>query len=91
MHWVNKQISCVNNIERPWKFVYQNIQSLISDNSRIKIDYFNEYIVENKIALFNFTETWLNDTIKDEAKINGYNIFRGDRNEIKQGGGHILT
>ena len=81
-----KQISCVKNIEKPWKFVYQNIQSLISDNSRIKIDYFNEYIVENKIAIFNFTETWLTDTIKDETKIVGYNIFRGDRNEIKQGG-----
>ena len=80
------QISCVNTIRKPWKFVYQNIQSLISDNSRIKIDYFNEYIVDNKIALFNFTETWLTDTIKEEAKINGYNVFRGDRNEIKQGG-----
>ena len=28
----------------------------------------------------------MTDTIKDETKINGYNIFRGDRNEIKQGG-----
>ena len=28
----------------------------------------------------------MTDKIKEETKINGYNIFRGDRNEIKQGG-----
>ena len=73
-------------LKRPWKMIYQNICSLISENSRIKIDYFNEYVVENKIILMNFTETWLTDEIKEEAKINGYNEFRGDRKDIKQGG-----
>ena len=84
--------------KHPWKFIYQNIRSLTSkyiyqntrplltENSRMKIDYFNEYVEENKIILMNFTETWLNNEIKEEAKINGYNEFRGDREEFKQGG-----
>ena len=72
--------------KHPWKFIYQNIRSLISENSRMKIDYFNEYVDENKVILLNFTKTWLNKGITEEAKINGYNEFRGDRIEIKQGG-----
>ena len=36
----------------------------------------------------NFTETWLNNGITNEAK-NGYNEFRGDRIENKQGGTSI--
>ena len=72
--------------KHPWKFIYQNIRSLISENSRMKIDYFNEYVDENKVILMNFTETWLNNGITEEAKINGYNEFRGDRIETKQGG-----
>ena len=71
---------------QPWKLIFQNIRSLISENSRRKIDYFNEYVKENKVILMNFTETWLNDKIKDEANIDGYNEFRGDRKETKQGG-----
>ena len=70
--------------KHPWKFIYQNVRSLISENSRMKIDYFNEFVDENKIILMNFTETWLNDEIK-EAKINGYNEFKGNRKETKQG------
>ena len=37
----------------------------------------------------NVTETWLNNTIKEDAEIEGYKIFRGDRNEKKKGGAAI--
>ena len=72
--------------KQPWKFIYQNIRALVSENSRRKIDYFNEYVLENKIIIMNFTETWLSNNIQEEANINGYNIFRGDRKYFKQGG-----
>ena len=72
--------------KHPWKMIYQNIRSLISENSRKKMDYLNDYVYENKIILMNFTETWLTEEIQEEATINGYNEFRGDRKETKQGG-----
>ena len=34
----------------------------------------------------NITETWLNSTIKDDAEIEGYKVFRGDRKGRKHGG-----
>ena len=37
----------------------------------------------------NITETWLNKTIKEDAEIEGYKIFRGDRKEKKNGGAAI--
>ena len=83
---VNVNVEDVIKENEPWKFIYQNIRGLVSENSRIKIDYFNEYVLENKIIIMNFTETWLNNNVKEEANINGYNIFRGDREDIKQGG-----
>ena len=72
--------------EQPWKFIYQNIRGLVSENSRKKIDYYNEFVIDNRIIIMNFTETWLNKTIEEEANINGFNIFRGDRKDCKQGG-----
>ena len=83
---VNVNVEDVIKENEPWKFIYQNIRALVSENSRIKIDYFNEYVLENKIIIMNFTETWLNANVKEEANIDGYNIFRGDREDIKQGG-----
>ena len=53
----------------------------------MKVDYYKEYTQENKVLLLNFTETWLNKNVKDDAEIEGYTIFRGDRQEnITQGG-----
>ena len=80
-----------NQSNKPWKFLYQNIRGLISENSRRKIDYFNEYTEEDKIIIMNFTETWLNTSIQDEAKINGFNEFRGDRIGLKHGGTAIYV
>ena len=76
----------------PWKIVVHNVQSLVSENSKMKVDYYKEYTQENKVLLLNFTETWLNKNVKDDAEIEGYTIFRGDRQEnITQGGNAIYV
>ena len=75
------------NSKRPWKIIMQNIQGLVTEKSKKKIEYMKEYTKEEKILLMNYTETWLNDTIKEDADIEGYKIFRRDRKkEIKKGG-----
>ena len=71
--------------KQPWKFIYQNIRALVSENSRAKIDFFREYLTENKTIILNFTEMWLNETIKEDATIENYNLFRGDRKDTTQG------
>ena len=49
--------------KEPYKILFQNIRRLITENSKAKIDYFKEYVIENKILAMNFTETWLDDSI----------------------------
>ena len=71
---------------QPWKILYQNIRCLVSENSRSKIDYFRELTSTNGILIINLTETWLDETISDDAKIEGYKEYRSDRIGIKQGG-----
>ena len=71
---------------KPWKLILQNVRGIITENSKRKIDYLKEYTKENKIILMNITETWLNSTIKDDAEIDGYKVFRGDRKGRKHGG-----
>ena len=70
----------------PWKIIYQNIRCLVSENSKKKIEYFREFTSVNEVLILNLTETWLDETIDDDAKINGYKEFRSDRIGIKQGG-----
>ena len=70
----------------PWKIILQNIRGLVTENSKRKIDFLKEYTKENKIIIMNITETWLNDSIKDDAEIEGYKLFRSDRKEKKHGG-----
>ena len=58
------------NIERkPWKIILQNIGGIVSENSKRKIDYLKEYTKENNIMMLDITETWLNNTIKEDADI----------------------
>ena len=71
--------------------MYQNIRCLVSENSRIKIDYLRDYAAINGVLIFNITETWLDGNIVDDAKINGYNEYRCDRVNQKQGGTVIYT
>ena len=69
----------INNKERPWKIMMQNMRRLVTENSKEKVELLKEYVKEDKIILMNLTETWLDNTIKDVVEIEGYNIFRGDR------------
>ena len=75
----------------PWKLIYQNIRCLVSENSKIKINYFKEYAKINKVLILNLTETWLDENIIEDAKIDGFKEYRSDRVGIKQGGTIIYT
>ena len=65
--------------KRPWNIMLQNIEGLVTENSKIKIDHLREYVKEEEFLLMNFVETWLNDTVKEDADIEGYRLFRADR------------
>jgi len=44
-------------------------------------------MLKKKVFLMlNLTETWLNETIKDDADLEGYKIYRGDRKSRIRGG-----
>ena len=58
-----------NDRKEPYKLLYQNIRRLITKNSKNKIDYLKEYTQENKIIIMNFTETWLDDSIRNITDI----------------------
>merc|ERR1712030_234076 len=81
----NKRISQTNLDNRPWKIVLQNTRGLLTENSNKKLKMIEEYANDEKIVAMNFTETWYEKTIEENANIEGYNIFRCDRNEIKGG------
>ena len=81
----------VEEKKEPWKIIYQNIRCLVSENTKIKIDYLKEYAKINKVLIFNLTETWLDENIVDDAKIYGFKEYRSDRVGIRQGGTIIYT
>ena len=72
--------------EEPWKIMLQNIRGLVTENSKSKVDFLNEYVKEKSFLMLNLTETWLNETIKDDADLEGYKIYRGDRKNRIRGG-----
>ena len=72
--------------KEPYKILFQNIRRLVTENSKVKIEYFKEYVLENKILAMNFTETWLDKSITKDIKIPGYQVFRCDRKDRKGGG-----
>ena len=84
--YIQTDSSRSTDIQEPWKIVLQNMEGLISENSKRKVTYIEEYLKSNKIVFMNMTETWLKDTIKDDVEIEGHTIFRSDRKVIKRGG-----
>ena len=58
----------------------------MTENSNKGLETIKEYAKDEKILLMNITETWLNKTIKEEANIEGYNIYRCDRKDKQRGG-----
>ena len=73
----------------PWKIVSQNIQRIVTKNSKEKVQFLEDYVKEEKILILNFTETWLNKTIQDDPEIAGYKLHRGDRS-VRIGGGTAI-
>ena len=73
----------------PWKITYQNIRRLVSKNKKDKVTFFADYTKQEKILIMNFTETWLDETIQDDPKIEGYKLHRGDR-KGRVGGGTAI-
>ena len=76
-------------VKEPLKLIYQNIRGLITENSKAKKEYFEEYVKENNVIMINFTETWMNETIKEDANINEFQCFRVDRKDVSRGGAAI--
>ena len=77
--------------ERPWKLMIQNMEGLVSKNSKEKVELLKEYVKIDNIILMNLTETHLDDTVEDVVEIEGYNIFRGDRVDRVRGGTAIYV
>ena len=73
----------------PWKITYQNIRRLVTKNNKEKVEFLKDYTNQEKILIMNFTETWLNETVQGDPKIEGYNLFRGDR-KGRVGGGTAI-
>ena len=64
-----------------------NVRGLITAESRETLKLIDDYANYEKIVLMNFTETWLDETIK-EADIEGFHTYRCDRtSEITRGAG----
>ena len=73
--------------KKPWKIIVQNVRGLITAESRETLKLIDDYANYEKIVLMNFTETWLDETIK-EADIEGFHTYRCDRtSEITRGAG----
>ena len=64
----------------------QNMEGLVTEKSKEKVELLKEYTEVDNIILMNLTETWCDNTVEDVVEIEGYNIFRGDRKEIVRGG-----
>ena len=64
--------------------MYMNIQGLVTENSRKKVDYIKELTQLKKIMIINITESWLNDEIDKDVMIEGYEMIRSDRKSRKK-------
>ena len=87
---INKNNEIKKN-ESPWKIMIQNMEGLVSKNSKEKVEILKEYVKENNIILMNLTETWLDETIEEVVEIDGYKILRGDRKNRERGGTAIYV
>ena len=81
----------IKSKERPWKIMIQNMEGLVSKNSKEKVELLKEYVKENNIIIMNLTETWLDNTVEEIVEIEGYRIFRGDRKNRERGGTAIYV
>ena len=40
----DNKINEINNNERPWKIMLQNMEGLVTENSKEKVDFLKEYV-----------------------------------------------
>ena len=57
----------------------QNMEGLVSKNSKEKVELLREYVKEDNVIIMNLTETWLDETVEEIVDVEGYRIFRSDR------------
>ena len=62
------------------------MNGLISSDKDKGMKTLKEYAQTKHFIMINITETWLNEDIKGDEKIDGYNIFRADRENAIRGG-----
>lgn len=54
---INKDlIKIETRSHEPWKLVYLNLQSLITENSKMKVDHLNVYTKDNNVTLISMTK-----------------------------------
>ena len=53
--------------EKPWKIVIQNMEGLVTEKSKEKVELLKEYTEVDNIILMNLTETWFDNTVEDVA------------------------
>ena len=71
---------------KPWKVIVMNIRGLLTEKSKSKVEYLGDHAIVNKVMLMNIMETWLDGTVTNNAEIERYKVFRGDRKGKKCGG-----
>ena len=77
---ISKPLSKVNNNKmKKWRIMLQNIHGIVGENTRWKINHIKEIVENQRILIMNFTEKWLNDTVKDYVEIEGYKMIRKDK------------
>ena len=69
----------------------QNMEGLVSKNSKEKVELLKEYVKEDNIIIMNLTETWLDDTVEEIVDVEGYGVFRCDRKNRERGGAAIYV
>lgn len=73
-----------------YSYVVLNIQGLCPQTKPSKVPYMKDLLVDNQCVFAALTETWLNkDHLKAEVDIEGYSLFRSDRDRSKPKKGRV--
>ena len=65
-------------------FSYVNIRGLKTKSNATKVDLVKDLLIEKNQLFFALTETWLREEKDAEIHIDGYKLFRCDRNRAKR-------
>ena len=75
---IQRKVRYTNKTHSPLKIILQNVMSLITRRTTITHKLISSYTRDDNIIFMSITETWLTKGIRDEADIEGYNMFRCD-------------